>query len=55
MEALGAPVFILQQEGWATVHKRQFFSQRAAKCGLHNSVNLASVHRNWTLACLVTF
>ena len=36
LKASGAPVFILEQGGMITVHKGRFFSQRAAKCGLHN-------------------
>jgi len=41
LEASGAPAFTLQQGCWITEHKRRFFIiQRAAKCGLHNSVKL---------------
>ena len=36
LKASGAPVFTLQQGSMITVHKGQFFSQRAAKCALHN-------------------
>ena len=38
LEASGAPEFTLQQGGWITVYTQEaVLSQRAAKCGLHNS------------------
>ena len=52
---LETPAFTQQQGGWVTVHKRHFFlkEQRSAVY-LLNSVNSASVHRNWTWVCFVT-
>ena len=41
--ALGVPVFTLQQESWITVHKTVVLSQRAAWCGLYNSLGLPSL------------
>jgi len=38
LKASGALAFILQQGGWITVHKRQFFLKEQLR---HNSVNLA--------------
>ena len=43
----GSLSFTLHRGGSITVHKRRI--------SLHNSVNSAGVHRNWTLVCFATY
>ena len=40
--------------GYCTQLQEAVLSQRAAKCGLHNSVKLSQCSPNWTLVCFVT-
>ena len=53
LKASGVPAFTLQQGGWITVYKTAVLSQRAARCGLHNSVkpSLCSLELNFSLFC----